>query len=347
MRLFFTDPNRVGIWTFLGILTILSLIGLLLSSIVRADESPTLTDVQVQIDIDYQHHEIITPERQKLLTLGQKFLANKDTIWQNDSPNEDLLARFVRGIFRSRTLKPEKGSKASAKIRWERCGAVVPEDQLIIEATDWAATILASLEAVKAQTNISVNPWGVFATIANESSFDECALNYAIRVWASRHVGRELITETWKSKTVQRKVTKKVVKRFRLTYDKETVWRIIHHPDFAKAKVTIKNKRTGLTKTIRLKNKFDGGPMQLRKSVRKLSREEFDEIMSVHPGVYIGIKEMARRAKDAMHRYRLKKPLSRPWLAWPGWNINHEKNLKYDRQITMVARWLGAKRDEI
>jgi hypothetical protein len=278
---------------------------------------------------------------------GEMFIEDRVAIWNDPDPQEELATRFVRAIFRSRSLKRPPGAKGPRRLRWERCGQKVPKEEFVTEAASWAWIFIESLEQVEQETGVALNPWGAFATSANESGFNECSLNYAARKWASEHIGRELITETWKGKTARRKVTKKVVEKFRLTYDRDTVWRIINHPDYAKASVQVRDPKTGKMRTVRLRNKFDGGPFQLRKSVRKLSRAEFDQLTSVHPGLYLGLREMARRAKDAQHRYRLKDVHPRPWVCWPGWNINHAKNLKYDRKITMVARWLGARKGEI
>ena len=263
-----------------------------------------------------------------------------DRLWASDISERPLVERLTIGVLRSR-VHPD-----SKKVRWERCGEVVPEDDLVFDAALWAAHFMAALDEVERQTGVALNTWGAFATMANESGLNECALCFAARKWAATHEGRELITETWKGKTVRRKINKKVVDKFRLTYDRETVWRIVNHPDFAGGKVEVKMK-SGKTVTMHMGNKFDGGPWQLRESMKKLTREEFDLIASVVPGIYIGAEEMAQRALFYSKRYRVREPHPRPWMMWPGANPYADRNLVYNNKITTVARWLGATREEM
>jgi len=265
-----------------------------------------------------------------------------DNLWVDMTPDEPLVLRFAIGILRSRVLKGTKN-----KIYWERCGEPVEEENLQRDALMWASVYVDVLDRVEVDTGVRLNAWGPFATMANEGGFNECSLNYAARKWASEHTGRELITETWKGKTVRRKVTKKVVEKFRQSYDRDTVWRIIHHPDYATATVQVKDRKNGGMKTVRLKNKFDGGVWQIRKSVKKLKRSMFDDLTSVEPGVYLGAMEMVRRAKNWKARYRLRYIHPRPWKLWPGAMAGIQRIEKYDKKITSVARWLGATRDEI
>lgn len=262
-------------------------------------------------------------------------------LWGKSTMSDPLVWRFTIGILRSRVLKGTKN-----KIYWERCGKKTPEGELISEAQIWAEEIIRSFDRVEEETGVSLNRWGAFATMANEGGFNECSLNYAARLWAARHEGRELITETWKGRTVKRKVTKFVVEKFRQSYDRDTVWRILHHKDYATAKVQVVG-RDGKEKTVRLKNKFDGGVWQLRHSVKKLSRKRFDDLTSLVPGVYLGAKEMARRAIWHKKVFRESRVHPRPWMLWPGLRISLERKHWYDRKISSVARWLGATRAEI
>jgi hypothetical protein len=265
-----------------------------------------------------------------------------DNLWEKDEEGTALWIRFVRGILRSRQKKLVNGTKI---IKWEVCGKDVPEEEYYERATTWALSYVKSLEEVEKQTGVKINPWGAFAVSANEGGFNECALCYSARRWAAQHTGRELITETWKGKTVKRKVDKKVVKRFRLTYDKETVWRIINHPDYAKGSVEITTKY-GLKKRVYMNNKFDGGPYQIRFSVKTIDRERFDYLMSIHPGVYLGVRELARRSLYAQKVYKLDDPHKYPWRYWPGYSSPAVSG-KYERKMRSVARWLGARKGEI
>lgn len=322
------------------ILKILVTILIIMVAFSAAGKSPKKTPADlifegVQIEAREGEHAIVK-------NVDIKSIVNLDDLWEKDDEDTELWVRFVRGILRSRQKELPSGEKV---IRWEACGEDVPEEELYERATTWALSYVKSLEEVEEQTGVKINPWGAFATSANEGGFNECSLNYAARRWAAQHVGRELITETWKGKTVKRKVEKKVVKRFRLTYDKETVWRIINHDDYADAYVWITTKGN-IRKKVYLKNKFDGGPYQLRLSVKHITRDRFDFLMSIHPGVYLGVREMARRALHAQKWRKLDEPHQRPWALWPGYQSAAISN-RYDRHISMVARWLGARKDEI
>jgi len=292
--------------------------------IVEIESESAESDNQMRIDVEIPEMDI-----------------DLSKLWDKSSTDDPMVERLAIGILRSRVLKGTKD-----QIYWERCGKEVPSDEVVSEAAMWSAVFLDALDRVEEEDGITLNTWGAFATMANESGFNECAMNYAARVWAANHVGKELITETWKGKTVTRKVEKPVVDKFRQTYDRDTVWRILHHDDYATAKAKIKNKKTGGYKTVNLRNKFDGGSWQMRKSVKSLSREEFDALTSVVPGVYLGAKEMARRAVWWSKKYR-DRVHPRPWMLWPGTQIPLSKKMWYDKKITSVARWLGATKEEI
>jgi len=299
---------------------------------------------KTMIDLVFDGAQIESREKAKeeVKDVDIRSIVDLENLWSKDDGDTDLWIRFVRGILRSRQKERINGTKY---IDWEACGEDIPDEELYDRATTWALSIVTSLKEVEEQFGVKINPWGAFATTANEGGFNECSLNYAARKWASQHVGRELIEETWKGKTVKRKVNKKVVERFRLTYDRDTVWKIINHEDYADAYVWITTKGN-IRKKVYLKNKFDGGPYQMRFSVKTVSREQFDYLLSIHPGVYLGLKEMARRAAEAQRWHRLDDPHARPWAMWPGYKspaISH----RYDRKIRSVARWLGARKNEI
>jgi hypothetical protein len=182
--------------------------------------------------------------------------------------------------------------------------------------------------------------------MANEGGFWECGLNYEARKWASEHVCKRLTTETWHGRTVTRKIERKIVDKFRQTYTCDEVWDIIHDPHYKDAKVEVKG-RDGQMKWVSLGNKADGGPWQMRFSVKTMTREKFDRMMSMHTGVYLGAREMVRRALAYSYRFRTDTSHPRPWMLWPGWNPNTDRALKYDDKITMIARFLGARKNEI
>lgn len=267
-----------------------------------------------------------------------------DTVWEKSPDDMPLLDRLVKGVLRSRTLESKKGE--TKRFYWERGGMPIPEEEMIPLATQWAATFLASLDEVKKHTGIQLPLWGSFATLANEGGFYECSLNFEARKWASTHSCKKLTTETWHGKTVRRKIETKLVDKFRQTYTCEEVWDIIHDPHYKDAKVEVKG-RDGKMKWVKLANKADGGPWQQRFSVKTMTRDRFDRLMSMQPGVYLGAEEMARRSLSYMPRFKAKEPHPRPWMLWPGWDPYTSRAFSYDSKITMIARYLGARKDEI
>ena len=265
-----------------------------------------------------------------------------ENLWEKDNKDTELWVRFVRGILRSRQKEKINRTKY---IEWYRCGKRVQEEDYYILATEWALTLIDAIDQVEEETGYRANPWGAFAMTANEGGFNECTLDFVSRRWAAQHVAKEWTIETWKGKTAGRWVEKPVVKRFQLTYDKETVWRIINHKDYEKATVQIKNKH-GVLKRYNIRGKFDGGPFQLRFKAKKIPRDKFDQLLTIRPGLYLGIREMARRAIEWQKNKRADFPHPRVWQLWPGYNSARISN-QYDRKITSVAQWLGARREEI
>ena len=295
-------------------LMVMTLLTLLLAAASVADAEPL-----AEVPFDDARDLPIVPE--STAPQGTKFVTEDiqidfENLWADNGDEDTLVFRLVRGIMRSRTLvcpkdpKTGKRIKCDRKVRWERCGRVLEEEELIPEALVWVGTLLESIKEVKRQANYDLNVWGAFAVMANESGFNECALNFKSRKWAAENG---------------------LVDKFRQSYTRDEIWDVITSDKWRSAKM----------------KKADFGPWQRRFRVHKLNRPEFDRLLSIHPGIYDGAREMARRAKDAKQRYRLEKPHPRPWLAWPGWNINAPRNLKYDQKITMVARWLGAWKHEI
>lgn len=292
---------------------------LLLSAIALGDATTTPPPVEQLLQIE---SDVLSEDPKISLDVAVPEMdIDMSNLWRG---NEDrpLVERLAVGVLRSRKIPESKGGG----FHWERCGVGLADDQLVHNAAMWSAYFLAALEAVKDETGVELPVWGAFATMANEGGFNECSLNFEARRWAFGN---------------------KVVDKFQLTYDRETVWKIVTHPNFAKGKVKLTNKKTGKVRVVAMRNVFDGGVWQLRKSMKKLTREEFDEITSMVPGIYIGAKEMADRALSFSARYRVKGPFPRPWMLWPGGNPYSKRAYFYDRRISTVARWLGATKKEL
>jgi hypothetical protein len=263
-----------------------------------------------------------------------------DHLWADAAPNASLLYRLSVAVLRSRTVPAGKDKPRA--VFWQKCGVEVPKEEVIRQAGEWVALFLSAMEDVEKKSGVAMPVWGVFAAHANEGGFDPCALDYPTRKWASESNEKRLIVETWKGNTTRRKVMKKLVEKFQLSYDRETVWTILHDSYYPSAKTTMPN-----GKAVTIGGKSDIGPWQLRTSVKKLSRSRFDKQTSMIPGIYMGVKEMARRAMQYSYRYRIKEPHPRPWMLWPGWNPYTSRALLYDSKVTSVARWLGARKNEI
>lgn len=246
------------------------------------------------------HEEVPVPE---IVDCGDV----RARIWRTPDPAELLECRFARAIMRSRQAQQVGGAW---DVHWERCGDVVPDEQVADLAMRWAMAFTASLRKAERDTGMALPPWGAFAVHANESGFNECTLDFATRRWA---------------------VKAKVVPAFRYTYSNDDIWRILTSPAWARAK----------------RIKADLGPMQVRTETAQLTREQLDRINSVRPGIYLGLHHMGARLRAWRQKFPRQLLLPRPWLLWPGNNIYSARAARYDNRIIMVARWLGATREEI
>ena len=225
-------------------------------------------------------------------------------------PVPDLHDRFVEGILKSRSIKPDLKRKTERKPYWFECGKRIRGEKARRErASEWATGILRAVELANTAHNIELNPWGVFAVTHKESGFNECSLDLQTREWA---------------------VKQGLVKRLKQTYTKDTVYKIISSKHFNRAR-----------------RRADLGPMQVRYG-GKLSREKMDQILSLNPGMVWAAGEMAERSVDyPVKRKGRSKPQPRPWKLWPTLNARSVRSFEYDIRITRIARWLGAKFEEI
>jgi hypothetical protein len=223
----------------------------------------------------------------------------RERIWRTPDVHELLEGRFARAILRSRQVQQVGGEW---DVRWERCGAVVPDEQVADLAMQWAMSFTASLRKAEADTGMALPPWGAYAVHANESGFNECTLDFQTRRWA---------------------VKAKVVADLRLTYSNDDVWRILTSAAWAKAG----------------RVKADLGPMQVRTATAGLTREQLDRINSVRPGLYLGLHNMGARLRAWQQKFPRQMLLPRPWLLWPGNNIYSARAARYDNQIIRSLWW--------
>lgn len=215
--------------------------------------------------------------------------------------------RFVEAILKSRSIKQKKGKR---RPYWYECGERIKGDEARrARADEWATWILKSIQLAHETKGVELNPWGVLAVTHNESGFNVCALDLQTRQWA---------------------VSEGLVKNLQLTYSKDTIYKIISSEQFKKTRI-----------------KADFGPMQIRRK-GNISRELLDQILSLDPGMVWAAEEMADRSLDYPVTVQGKrKPHPRPWKLWPTLNPRSARSYKYDRDMTAIARWLGAEVGEI
>lgn len=309
----------------------------------EADEEIRRSDEEqksIPSDEDPELDGVVAPEWEEAFVREVEGRVDLDNLWRDPPEGATMLWRLTVAILRSRTVPA--GKDRPREVVWQQCGQEVPHEEVVRRAAEWAFIFLASMEDVERKTQAHMPIWGVFASHANEGGFDPCALDFPTRKWASEHEAMRLIEQTWNGRTVKLKRPVKLVEKFQLSYDRETVWKILQDSYYPYSRTTMPNGRE-----VRVAGKSDLGPWQIRTVVKKLTRHRFDQQTSMVPGIYIGVREMARRAVSFSYRFRVAEAHPRPWMLWPGWNPYAPKALLYDSKVTSVARWLGARRDEI
>lgn len=226
---------------------------------------------------------------------------------EEPEPEPTLHDRFVHAILKSRSIK-QKGDKR--RPYWFECGKRIKTAEAREKrANEWVTWLMKAIEKANVDYGTDLNPWGVLAVAHNEGGFNVCSLDLQTREWAVE-VG--------------------LVKHLQHTYNRDTVYKILSSKQYRNAK-----------------RKADLGPLQVRYKA-KFSRERLDQILSLDPGLVEQVAEMADRSLDHLVTVKgEKKPYPRPWRLWPGLNPRAARSCRYDRRITSVAKWLGAKPGEI
>ena len=190
---------------------------------------------------------------------------------------------------------------------WYECGRRIPRDERVKRASEWADAIIEAIRIADEEYGTELPPWGVLAVIHNEAGYDVCAVDFPTKHWAVDHG---------------------VVRKFHQSYDLDTVYTIVKARAFF-----------GL--------RTDLGPLQVRRG-GKITKDELKEVLSLDPGIVIGTKELARRSVLYPKIVKGKSyPHPRPWKLWPTTNPRSTRGYEYDVRISKVAKWLGAKEDEI
>lgn len=219
-----------------------------------------------------------------------------------------MIGRIAEGV--------KKIAKKKGGGRWWECGKVVlpeAEDDLAIE---WAYRIVYLAWEYSdngSHNGITLNPWGIFGTAANESGFDICALGPWPRKWGYAH------------KTIKRR-------KLCISHPYSEIKDTMLHPEGIE-----RWKTSGI----------DAAPLhQLwRCNEKGMCRPKFNgrdplppiplkEVFSLGKGFEYNVRKMKKDAID----FRT----NRPWQYWPGYRSD-----KYDTKVIRWARMGGATNNEI
>ena len=218
-----------------------------------------------------------------------------------------LIGRISKGV---RQIAHQKGGG-----RWWECGKPIDVDDEQDLALKWAYRIVFLAWEYSdngSENGVTINPWGIAGTAANESGFDICALGPWPRKWGYEH------------KTLRRNP------------------RCISHPYKEIQNTMLHPKGVARWKT----SGIDAAPLQQlwRCNEKGMCRPKWNrerlppiplkEVFSLGKGFEYNVRKMK---KDSILY-----DTNRPWLYWPG---HHSR--KYDKKVTRWARKMGATTTEI
>ena len=232
-----------------------------------------------------------------------------------------LRDRLAAGILKWQTLKNHRGEKV---VVWNECGKRVPEEEVEKVALEWASNMVRAANESAEIYGWRINLWGVMGTAANESSFDRCAIGRHTREWAYKEGLLKNKRFTW------------------ISHSKKDVLKLV--------------------KTRKWKNTWkwvDAGALQVL--WKRIYRGPLEDMLTLNPGLDIGIQEMQRRSNHYEQfnarigqRYftkwdvrRATRLARRSWRLWPGTGLEGERASVYDKKVTKFARKMGALSTEI
>lgn len=235
--------------------------------------------------------------------------------------DNSLRIRVADGVLKWKTVWSSKVRRSdrtieNGKTRWYICGNKVEKER--DSAYDLSGRILNEIERGYNEHGVRINVWGFLATLANESAFDTCAVDFQTRniLYALKLLKRP---------------------RTHITHDKK---KIVHALKSKKLSRWVLNQ----SKYSRRKVYVDLGLSQMRRNVLKLNVDEIASILTVDRGLRDAVDEMIRRSKVYTHK---KRPYPRPWRLWPGKRPGHPLSKKYDKKLTKIGWFLGATRKEL
>lgn len=232
-----------------------------------------------------------------------------------------LRDRLAAGILKWQTLKNHRGEKV---IVWNECGKRVPQEEVEKVALEWASNMVRAANESAEIYGWRINLWGVMGTAANESSFDRCAIGRHTREWAYKEGLLKNKRFTW------------------ISHDKKDILKLVNHRKWKKTWKWV-----------------DAGALQVL--WKRIYRGSLEDMLTLNPGLDIGIREMQRRSNHYENfnsrigkRYftqwevrRATRLARRSWRMWPGSGLESERASVYDKKVTKFARKMGAHSTEI
>lgn len=225
-------------------------------------------------------------------------------------PNADelrLIGRISEGV---RKIALHKGGG-----RWWSCGEVLSDEEQKDHAVEWAYRIVYLAWEYSdrgSDDGITINPWGIFGTAANESGFDVCALGPWPRKWGYQH------------KTITKR-------RLCISHPYEEIKATMLHPKGIERWKTSGIDAAPLHQLWRCDEK---GMCKPKWNRERLPAIPVDDVFSLGKGFEYNVRKMKKDSIDFK--------TDRPWLYWPGY-----RSERYDTKVVRWARKGGATSEEI
>lgn len=227
--------------------------------------------------------------------------------------DEIMRDRLAAGILKWQTVKNHNGERI---IVWNECGRRIEKKEAKEAALEWAYHLIRAANNSEKLYGWRINLWGVMGTIANESNFDRCAIGRHTREWAYKKKLLKPKKYTW------------------ISHSKKDILHLINSRRWSKEWKWV-----------------DAGPLQVL--WKRIYKGPLEDMITLNPGLDIGIQEMQRRTNHFQSyvgkkdRRRLRRVVKRSWRMWPGAHVEDKRATKYDEKVTKYARKMGALRTEI
>ena len=261
----------------------------------------------------------VIPEN--MIVAGMSFPETEESVEFEDllavpitRPGDDVLRkRLAAGIIKWTTVRGRGKEKV---VVWNECGTRIKSEDVHDNALEWADQLIRAANSSEKIHGWRINLWGVMGTIANESCFDRCAIGGHTRKWAYKKGFLKPKRFTW------------------ISHTKKDILKLVNHRQWQKEWKWV-----------------DAGALQVL--WKRIYRGPLEDMLTLNPGLDIGIQEMQKRSNNvyAYTKMKKRKHLSRiykrSWRLWPGRPLKDARAVKYDAKITKFARRMGASRTEI